>query len=183
VKKIFYIVVAGLLLLSLWVVPVAGQEQALEALTKGAAGGDSLGQLLPVLLQELGLTPEQNQRAQQIIASHREILQSLFGQLQAANADLASKLIVPGEIKVEALAPQVQRITELREQLLLEGLQAFLEVRNVLTPEQRVRAVQLKERLQTLRQTAKGLLGEKSPQPAPSAPTTVDKEQSSTQPR
>jgi Spy/CpxP family protein refolding chaperone len=181
VKKIYLLIVAGLLFLSLWVVPVAGQEQVLEALMKGAASGDSLGQLLPVLLKEIGLTPEQTQQVQQIVASHRETLQSLFSQLQAANAALANKLIVPEEIKAEQLAPQVQRITELREQLLLEGLQAFLEVRSVLTPEQRVKAVQLKEQLHALRQTTSGLLGEKSPQPVPPAPTTADKEQSSAQ--
>lgn len=178
-KKLFSIVIAGFLLLSLWVVPTAGQGQVLETLTKGASSADSLGQLLPVLLKEIDLTPEQNQQVQQIIASHREALQSLFGQLQAANAALANKLIVPEEVKAEELAPQVARITELREQLLLEGLQAVLEVRNVLTAEQRVKAVQLKERLQTLRQTASGLLGTKSPPTVPPAPTAAEKEQSS----
>ena len=178
-KKIYLLIVAGLLFLSLWVVPVAGQEQVLEALTKGAASRDSLGQLLPVLLKEIGLTPEQTQRAEQIIATHRAALQTLFSQLQAANADLADKLIVPEEVKAENLAPQVQRITELREQLLLEGLQAVLEVRNVLTSEQRAKAVQLKEQIQALRQTTSGLLETKSPPTVPPAPTTAEKEQSS----
>ncbi len=178
-KKIFYVVIVGLLLLGLWVVPVAGQEQTLTSLAKGASGGDSLGQLLPLLLKEIGLTPEQTQHVQQIIASHRGTLQLLFGQLQVANADLANKLIVPEEVKAENLAPQVQRITELREQLLLEGLQAVLEMRAVLTPEQRAKAVQLKEQIQALRQTTSGLLGEKSPHTALPAPTTSNKEKPS----
>jgi len=177
VKKIFSIVVAGFLLLGLWIVPVTGQEQGtLESLTKGASSGESLGQFLPLLLKGIGLTPEQTQQVQQIIASHRGTLQSLFGQLQAANADLANKLIVPEEVKATNLAPQVQRITELREQLLLAGLQAVLEVRNVLTPEQRAKAVQLKEQLQALRQTMSGLSGEKT---TPTAPTTAEKEKPS----
>ncbi len=176
-KKILRIVVAGLLLLGLWGVPVAGQEQTLESLAKGASGGDSLGQLLPLLLKEIGLTPEQTQHVEQIIASHRGTLQSLFGQLQAANTDLANKLIVPDEVKATELTPQVQRIMQLREQLLLEGLYAVLEVRQVLTPEQRAKAVQLKEQIQALRQTMSGLVGEKSPQTAPIAPTTSGKEQ------
>jgi Spy/CpxP family protein refolding chaperone len=177
VKKILRIVVAGLLLLGLWAVPVAGQEQTLESLAKGTSGGDSLGQLLPLLLKEIGLTPEQTQHVEQIIASHRGTLQSLFGQLQAANTDLANKLIVPDEVKATELTPQVQRITQLREQLLLEGLYAVLEVRQVLTPEQRTKAVQLKEQIQALRQTMSGLSGEKSPQTVPTAPTTPGKEQ------
>jgi len=174
VKKIFSIVVAGFLFLGLGVVPVAGQEQGtLESLTKGASSGESLGQILPLLLKGIGLTPEQTQQVQQIIASHRGTLQSLFGQLQAANADLANKLIVPEEVKATDLAPQVQRITELREQLLLAGLQAVLEVRRVLTPEQRAKAVQLKEQLQALHQTMSGLSGEKT---TPTAPSTSEKE-------
>ncbi|HKA55762.1 MAG TPA: periplasmic heavy metal sensor [Candidatus Binatia bacterium] len=166
-NKICRVVVAGLLLLHLRVVPAAGQEQPLGSLGKGIAGGESLGQLLPLLLKGVGLSPEQGQRVQQIIASHRETLQSLFAQLQAANAALANKLIVPEEVKAEDLAPQVQRITELREQLLLEGLQAVLEVRSVLTPEQRAKAVQLKGQLQALGKTAGGLLGGKSKPTAP----------------
>jgi len=176
VKKIYYIAVAGFLLLGLWVVPVAGQEQStLESLTKGASSGESLGQLLPLLLKGIGLTPEQTQQVQQIIASHRGTLQSLFGQLQAANAELANKLITPEEVKATDLAPQVQRITELREQLLLAGLQAVLEVRRVLTPEQRAKAVQLKEQLQALHQTMSRLSGEKT---TLTAPTTSEKEKS-----
>ncbi|HEV8718086.1 MAG TPA: periplasmic heavy metal sensor [Candidatus Binatia bacterium] len=183
-KKIFLIVGAGLLLLSFWVVPATGQGQSpLESLVKGVSGGDSLGQLLPVLLKEIGLTPEQHQRVQHIIASHRETLQSLFKQLQAANAALANKLIVPEEVKAEDLAPQVQRITELREQLLLEGLQAVLEVRSVLTPEQRVKAVQLKGQLRALGKTTGGLLGGKSTQTTPTAPTTSDSEKEKPSPQ
>jgi len=128
-----------------------------------------------LLLKEIGLTPEQTQHVEQIIASHRGTLQSLFGQLQAANTDLANKLIVPDEVKATELTPQVQRITQLREQLLLEGLYAVLEVRQVLTPEQRTKAVQIKEQIQALRQTMSGLIGEKSTQTAPTAPTTAEK--------
>jgi len=97
--------------------------------------------------------------------------------LQAANTDLANKLIVPDEVKATDLTPQVQRITQLREQLLLEELYAVLEVRQVLTPEQRAKAVQFKEQIQALRQTMSGLSGEKSPQTVPTAPTTSGKEQ------
>ncbi len=167
-KKRIYILVVGLLVLSLGVVPAAGQELgALESLAKKALEGDGLGKLLPFLLKGVGMTPEQNQRVGEIIAAHREKFQTLFSQLQAANQDLANKLIVPEEIKAEDLAPQVQRIIELREQLLLEGLYAVLEVRQVLTPEQRAKAVQLKEQIQTLRNTMGGVLGEKSTRTTP----------------
>jgi Spy/CpxP family protein refolding chaperone len=168
VKKTLHIGVVGFLLLSLWAVPAAGQDlEALEALAKRVSGGDGLGKLLPFLLQGIGLTPEQDQRVKEILASHRGTFQALFRQLRAANADLANKLLVPEEIKAQDLAPQVQRITELREQLLLEGLHAVLEMRQVLTPEQRAKAVQLKEHIQALQAAMGGLLGEKSTEATP----------------
>jgi Spy/CpxP family protein refolding chaperone len=101
----------------------------------------------------------------------------LFVQLQSANKDLANKLIIAEEVKADALAPQVQRITELREQLLVEGLYAVLEVQQVLTPEQRAKGVQLKDQLQTLRGTVNGPSGEKSTQIAPPEKTLSPGEQ------
>jgi Spy/CpxP family protein refolding chaperone len=157
VKKIVHIVVAGGLLLGLWAARASGQESSvLESLAKKSSEGEGLGALLPLLLKGIGLTPEQGQRVKEIVASHREPLQTLFIQLQAANADLANKIIVADGIKAEDLAPQIQRITQLREQLLLEGLSAVLQVREVLTPEQRAKAVQLKNQIQSLGKTLGG---------------------------
>jgi hypothetical protein len=73
VKKTVRLMVVGPLLLSLWTVPASGQEPgALESLAKRAAEGDGLGKLLPLLLKGIGMTPEQNQRVAEIMASHRE---------------------------------------------------------------------------------------------------------------
>jgi Spy/CpxP family protein refolding chaperone len=41
-------------------------------------------------------------------------------------------------------------VSHIREQLLNEGLTVVLEVRQVLTPEQRAKAAQLREQLRTL---------------------------------
>lgn len=174
-KKIVHIVVVGVLLVSFLAAPAPGQEQSvLESLAKKSSEGEGLGTLLPLLLKGIGLTSEQGQRVKEIVASHREPLQALFTQLQAANADLANKIIVADKIKAEDLAPQIQRITQLREQLLLEGLSAVLEVREVLTPEQRAKAVQLKDQIQSLGKTLGGTAAGEGPSPAPVAPEKGD---------
>ena len=182
-KKIIHIVMAGVLLLGLWAAPASGQEPSvLESLAKKSSEGEGLGALLPLLLKGIGLTPEQGQRVKEIVASHRESLQTLFTQLQAANADLANKIIVADEIKAEDLAPQIQRITQLREQLLLEGLYAVLEVREVLTPEQRVKAMRLKEQIQSFSKSLSGSSKEKSTSAAPVTPEK-DNTSATTQPQ
>jgi Spy/CpxP family protein refolding chaperone len=164
-------VVVGVLLLGFWTVPALGQASSvLESLAKKSSEGEGLGALLPLLLKGIGLTPEQGQRVKEIVASHREPLEALFRQLQAANADLANKIIVADEIRAEDLAPQIQRITQLREQLLLEGLYAVLEVREVLTPEQRAKAVQLKDQIQSFGKTLGGAAEGKGTTTAPVAP-------------
>jgi Spy/CpxP family protein refolding chaperone len=58
------------------------------------------------------------------------------------------------------LTPQIEQITRLRQQLLQEGLKIALEVHGVLTPEQRTKAAQLKERVRALRGDLRNLLTE-----------------------
>ena len=48
------------------------------------------------------------------------------------------------------VAPMAERVSQIREQLLHEGLTVVLQVRQVLTPEQRTKAARLREQLRTL---------------------------------
>ena len=147
------ILAIGLLLVSLWAGPTAGQDYGtLKSLALDALKGDSkLGKMvLPILLGGLGLSPEQKTEVQKVVAYHRGPLEELFRQLQAANKELASQLLVAEGLSLEDVTPQVQRISRLREEILLQGLTAVLEVRGVLTPEQLERAVALKEQLRSL---------------------------------
>jgi Spy/CpxP family protein refolding chaperone len=155
------ILFAWFFLVGLWSSPVLGQDlQALESLVAGASGGDGPGSLLPLLLKGVGLNDEQNERVKEIIGAHRKTLRKLFKQLRAANEELANKLFVPEDVQETDLAPQIQQITQLREQLLREGLKAVLEVRQVLTPEQRAKAARLKEHIQALQAAMSGIIQE-----------------------
>ena len=121
---------------------------------------DGPGMLLPLMLKGVELTPKQDTRVHEIVVAHRATFRTLFNQLRTANEELADKLFVAGEIQPEDLTPQIEQITRLRQQLLQEGLKIALEVRGVLTPEQRTKAAQLKERVRALRGDLRNLLTE-----------------------
>jgi Spy/CpxP family protein refolding chaperone len=153
----------GLLVLILWTSPAIGQGlAALESLLSGSSSGDGPGSLLPLMIKGVGLTSEQSDQVKDILAARRKTLRSLFKQLRLANEELADKLFVPNEVSAQELQPSVQKITQLREKLLQEGLQTVLEVRQILTPEQRAKAARLKEHIEALHTAMSGLLGEKS---------------------
>ena len=89
-------------------------------------------------------------------ATFREIA----GQLREAHKELADKIFAPETVQEADLAPQVQRVAQLRQQLMQAGLKVALEVRGVLTPEQLAQASQLKDRMRSLRTEMRGLFGE-----------------------
>jgi periplasmic protein CpxP/Spy len=174
--KILCVLLAGVLAANCWTAPAAGQGlQALESLLTSASGGEGPGSLLPLMIKGVGLTDEQSERVKDVLASHRKSLRSLFKQLREANEELADKLFVPEDIGEEALKPTVQKITQLREKLVQEGLQTVLQVRQILTPEQRAKAARLKEHVEALHAVMNGLVKDKgtettleTEEPAPS---------------
>jgi len=166
--KKFSLVVLGLLAMSLWYAPVAGQPHFKAAMMgPGMPLGDGPGMMLPLLLKGVDLTNEQKIRVKELMFTQRKNLRTLFQQLQTAQEEMTDKLFAPGEVTVEDLTPQVQRINQLREQLMRDGLNAMLEVRKVLTPEQLAKAAQLKERMQSLHSEMRSLLHEKGPEAGP----------------
>jgi hypothetical protein len=158
VKKMSCMVMVGFLIAGFWATPIFGQYlRALESLVTGAWKDEGPGTLLPLLLKAVGLTAEQKHHIKEILAAHREPLQTLFSELQVANAAMTKRLLVPEEVTTEDLVPEIERITNIRKQLLREGLDTVLEVRAVLTPEQWERAVWLKDNLRSLQETMGGL--------------------------
>ncbi len=114
----------------------------------GTLLGDSGGMMLPLLLKHVHLTPEQTKQVQAIMDGDRQNLRSLLTQLQTANDQLASKMFAPGNVQPADLAPQIQTVNQLRQQLMERGVKTALAIRTVLTPEQLTKAAQLKDRLQ-----------------------------------
>lgn len=158
-RKTLGVIFTGMLIVSLCADPVIGQGiQTLESLLAGSSGGDGPGSLLPLMIQGVGLTNEQSEQVKHILATRRKTLRSLFKQLRVANEELANQLFAPKDVSEDSLKPIVQTITRLREQLLQEGLRTVLAVRQVLTPEQRVKAARLKEHVEALQAAMSGLM-------------------------
>jgi len=119
---------------------------------------------LPLLLRGANLTADQKSQVQQIMANHRATFRDLFGQLRAAQDQMANKLFSAGRLQEADLAPQVQQIAQLRNQLADEGLKVVLEIRGVLTPEQLAKASQLKSQMQSLHSQMRSLWGPDRPE-------------------
>jgi Spy/CpxP family protein refolding chaperone len=117
--------------------------------------------MLPMVLKGIDLTDAQEKQVHAIMQAHRATFGALFGELRTAQEEMADKLFVPGEVRPEDLTGQLQRVAQLREQLMQEGLQVALEVRGVLTPEQLAKAAELKERVRALHTEMRGLFRDK----------------------
>ena len=152
----------GVVALSLWAMTVYGQPHH----EMGIFGpirmlGDAPGMMLPLVLKGIDLTDAQEKQVREIMAAHRATFRTLFSEVQVAHKDMADKLLAPGEVQAEDLTMQMQRVTQLREQLMREGLTVALEVREILTPEQLAKAAELKERMRALHAEMRGLFKDK----------------------
>ncbi len=116
---------------------------------RGGEGGDSR-RILPLMLRSANLTPDQQTRVREILSAHRTASQPVVAQLRQAQNDLADKLFAPAQVKGDDLQSQLQKIAQLREQLLQDSAKTVLEVRALLTPEQLGKAAQAKDRLRQL---------------------------------
>ena len=150
-------VVAGVLLLvAASAAPVLAQAPGHESSMRGDTGrGD--GELW-LMIRAANLTPEQQTRVRAILSAHRAIARPLIEQLRQAQQELGGKLLAPGQVQAADLQPQLQRISQLRDQLAQDSASAALEVRAVLTPEQLARVAQKKERLRQLREEMRQLM-------------------------
>lgn len=146
----------GMVIASLWaatgfVQPVWGQD----------GGRPGRGDMLLRLLYKVGLTDDQKAQVKQILANHRTTLRSLRSQLQANREQLSDMLL--GASPLTSDNPQLQSLAQtahdLRGQIANEWLQAMVEVRAVLRPDQLAQAAQLQEQLRTLRKEMHSLLG------------------------
>ncbi len=152
-----------LVVVCLWALPAHAQPRP-GPYERGGMAADGSGIALPLLLRGANLTADQKSQVQQIMATHRGAFRDLFSQLRAAQDQMANKLFSTGRLQEADLAPQVQQIAQLRNQLAEEGLKVVLEIRGVLTPEQLAKASQLKSQMQSLHSQMRGLWGPDRPE-------------------
>src|SRR5712692_8243415 len=87
----------------------------------GPKGG---GSLLPLMLRSANLTPDQDAKVKELVAARREAARAVTQQLRQAEDELAERLLAPGSMHLADVQPQLQRIAQLREQLLRDSTQA-----------------------------------------------------------
>lgn len=107
-------------------------------------------QLLPILLRGTGLTAEQQRQVRDLLAARQRRIAPINEQLRQAQEELVDKVVSQTKMEEADLAPHLQRITRLREQLLQENIHVVVEVRGLLTSAQITRAAQMKDRLRAL---------------------------------
>jgi len=130
----------------------------------GGVTGDGTGMALPLLLRGAKLTPDQKAQVQQIMTHHRVRFRDLFSKLRVSQDQMANKLFSPERLQEADLAPQVQQVSQLRNQLAEEGLKVVLQIRDVLTPEQLAKASQLKSQMESLHSQMRNLWGPDRPE-------------------
>ena len=114
--------------------------------------------MLSLLLRSANLTPEQEAKVRETLTARRAASRALIDQLRQAQRELADRVFAPGHLEEADLAPQLQRIASLREQLVQENARVALEVRAILTPEQLARAAQVKDRMRELHNEMRQLM-------------------------
>jgi Spy/CpxP family protein refolding chaperone len=148
----------ALLLAALAAAPVKAEPMGPPGMAPPRMHGDSPAMMLHMILRQADLTPEQQDRVHEIMESDHQTLRTLFQQLQDANDQLGDKLFAPGTVQLADLMPQVQQITQLRQQLMEQGIKTALAIRAVLTPQQLARVAQIKSQVEKLQAEMRNLL-------------------------
>ena len=128
----------------------------------GHEHGDRLG--FELFLRKLNLTDAQRGQIQTIMSQERQSAGSLYQQLHGEKAALSGKFFTPGALQAADLAPDVQKLAGIQQQLLEQRIQTAVAIRNVLTAAQLAQAAQLKTQIDALHEQMRNLLG---PAPAP----------------
>ena len=150
-------IASGALALALAVAAVtAGSATAQPGRWGGGPPGGG-GGVLPLLLRSANLTPEQDTKIKEMVATRRAAMRTLMQQMRDAEDELAGKLLAPGTVQLADVQPQLQRIAQLRDQQLRESTQAALAIRALLTQEQIARAAQTNERVRQLQRELRQL--------------------------
>ncbi|NEO33536.1 MAG: Spy/CpxP family protein refolding chaperone [Symploca sp. SIO3C6] len=95
----------------------------------------------PRWLQELDLSAEQSERIQAIREQSRQEMESRYQQMQEAREQMQS--LMTGNASREQLRQQHQRLQNLRQELGNQRFETMLDIREILTPQQRVQMAEL----------------------------------------
>lgn len=92
-------------------------------------------------LQEIDLSTEQSERIKAIREQSRQNMESRYQQMQEAKEQMRS--LMAGNASREQLQQQHRQLQTLRQELGNQGFETMLDIREVLTPQQRAQMAEL----------------------------------------
>jgi hypothetical protein len=126
--------------------------------------------IIPPLLMGMNaahLTADQQKQVNQILQSNHSETFPLIQQLQAVHEQIANKLLAPGTISASDLAPLEEQAAQLDGRIQQQALNASVQIRALLTPDQVARMAQFHQKMSALQAQMKSLMNEEVQQPAP----------------
>jgi len=126
--------------------------------------------IIPPLLmgmQAAHLTADQQNQLNQILQSNRSQTAPLIQQLESVHEQIANKLLAPGTVSASDLAPLEEQAAQLDAQIQQKALDASLQIRAILTPDEVARMAQFHQKMSALQAQMKSLMNESSQQLRP----------------
>ena len=121
-----------------------------------------------MMMQAAHLTADQQNQVNQIVQSNHSQTASLIQQLESVHEQIANKLLAPGTVSASDLAPLEEQAAQLDAQIQQQALNASVQIRVLLTPDQVARMAQFHEKMAILQAQMKSLMDEaSSPQAKP----------------
>jgi len=163
-----------------WVIPIAAliAIAAIAAFANGGHGGPGPGgdllrfgawEKLDRIADEIGLSEEQRAQIKKIRTSGQKQLIDMEADFEKAEVDLR-ELLEDLNAKSSEIERLATKVSDMRSAVALFKLRIFLQMRDVLTPEQRAKAKELfEERADEMREMHQMKRGQTAPD-APAAP-------------
>jgi len=132
-----FVVAAGV-----WAAAAAAQPGGPPVMFNRPFMDDGAMRAIGALLHADGLSDAQRQQLHAVMEADRTSAEPLLDQLRTANEALVDALLAADAPSSDTLDDRVDRINDLRKQLLEQQVQTVLALREVLSPEQLQAAVE-----------------------------------------
>lgn len=132
-----------------------------------AASGPSLPPPFMMALRVVDLTPAQQNKMNQIMASGREQSEEPIKELRSIHEQIANMLLGTGPVSEADLAPFAQRAGRIDQQMQQQWLITALRVRALLTPEQLTKMNQFHQQVVAINAQIEKLMQGPSPRVVP----------------
>jgi Spy/CpxP family protein refolding chaperone len=107
------------------------------------------------LLRGVTLSDEQKTKVREILQSQRPAAQETLKRMLGVQYELGNRILYPGKLDEEQLAPLLEQLLFLQNQIQRQNFRTTLEIRNLLTPEQLAQGAEYRDRMKAQQGQAK----------------------------